>query len=123
MAYLHGSDQRQQLIADELSRQTAAALGGAESRPIGHATGTTAGEGIVTVNGPPGHVGADLVLSSSAPGKIRTRDRLLRRYRWRVAGRRLVSLYKPSSSSYCGWMLRMSRGVCLHWLTYWLTKI
>jgi integrase len=27
MAYLHGSDQRQQLIADELSRQTAAALG------------------------------------------------------------------------------------------------
>jgi integrase len=28
MAYLHGSDQRQQLIADELSRQAAAALGG-----------------------------------------------------------------------------------------------
>jgi integrase len=27
MAQLHGSDQRQQLIADELSRQTAAALG------------------------------------------------------------------------------------------------
>jgi integrase len=28
MAYLHGSDERQQLIAGELSRQTAAALGG-----------------------------------------------------------------------------------------------
>jgi hypothetical protein len=26
MAYLHGSDQRQQAIADELSRQAAAAL-------------------------------------------------------------------------------------------------
>ena len=28
MAYLHGSDERQQAIADELSRQVAAALGG-----------------------------------------------------------------------------------------------
>jgi hypothetical protein len=37
----------------------------------------------------------------SAPGRIRTRDPLLRRYRRMVAGRRLASPYKPSSSSYC----------------------
>lgn len=96
MAYLHGSGERQQ------------AGGGcaqaAESGPIGHATGTAAGESIVSVNGLPGHVLADLLFWSSAPGRIRTRDPLLRRYRWRVARRRLASLYGPSGSSYCGWL-------------------
>jgi hypothetical protein len=38
----------------------------------------------------------------SAPGRIRTRDPLLRRYHWRVVERRLTSLHEPSSSSYCG---------------------
>ena len=97
MAYLHGSDERQRAIADELSRQAAAAL----SAPNPGRSGTAAGEGIM-------NPAASLVVHvltwyfASAPGRIRTRDRLLRRYRWRVAGRRLVSLYKPSSSTYCG---------------------
>ena len=43
-----------------------------------------------------------------APGRIRTRDPLLRRYRWSVAGRRLASLYEPVTSSYCR---RLSEGV------------
>ena len=51
--------------------------------------------------GQPGRAFADLVFWLSAPGRIRTRDPLLRRYRWSVAGRRLVSLYKLSSCSYC----------------------
>jgi hypothetical protein len=43
MAYLRGSDQRQQAIADELSRQAAAALG--RPKPADQAcSGTAAGE-------------------------------------------------------------------------------
>jgi hypothetical protein len=41
---------------------------------------------------------------SSAPGRIRTRDPLLRRYRRSFAGRRLSSLCEPSSSIYCRWL-------------------
>jgi len=40
---------------------------------------------------------------TGAPGRIRTRDPLLRRYRPSVAGRRLTSLYGPSSSDYRRW--------------------
>ena len=39
----------------------------------------------------------------SAPGRIRTRDPLLRRHVRTVAGRRLASLYEPSSGYYCRW--------------------
>jgi len=38
---------------------------------------------------------------TGAPGRIRTRDPLLRRYRRSVARRRLASLYEPFASSYC----------------------
>jgi hypothetical protein len=40
---------------------------------------------------------------TGAPGRIRTRDPLLRRYIFTVAGRRLASVYEPSSSDYCRW--------------------
>ena len=40
---------------------------------------------------------------TGAPGRIRTRDPLLRRHIRAVAGRRLSSLYEPSNSSYCRW--------------------
>jgi hypothetical protein len=47
--------------------------------------------------------GTDLRFWYGAPCRIRTRDPLLRRYRWSVAGRRLTSPYEPSSSSFCRW--------------------
>jgi hypothetical protein len=40
---------------------------------------------------------------TGAPGRIRTRDPLLRRYIRRVAGRRLLSPYELSSSGYYRW--------------------
>jgi hypothetical protein len=42
-------------------------------------------------------------MKRGAPGRIRTRDPLLRRHIQPVAGRRLTSLYEPSSSSFYGW--------------------
>jgi hypothetical protein len=56
----------------------------------------------MNIAGQRSNVGTDLRFWYGAPGRIRTRDPLLRRYRWRVAGRRLASLHKASSSSYCG---------------------
>ena len=41
---------------------------------------------------------------TGAPGRIRTRDPLLRSYRRSVAGDRLTSLYEPFASSYCRWL-------------------
>jgi len=41
---------------------------------------------------------------TGAPGRIRTRDPLLRRYRRSVAGRRLLSLYGLSSCGYYRWL-------------------
>jgi hypothetical protein len=40
---------------------------------------------------------------AGAPGRIRTRDPLPRRYICSVAGRRLLSLYELSSSGYYRW--------------------
>jgi hypothetical protein len=40
---------------------------------------------------------------AGAPGRIRTRDPLLRRHIRTVAVRRLTSLYELSNSSYCRW--------------------
>jgi len=50
MAYVHGSDERQQAIADALSSRAAAEL----NRPGPRSSGTTAGEGIVSIIGQPG---------------------------------------------------------------------
>jgi hypothetical protein len=77
MAYLHGSDERQQAIADALSSRAAAELGRVRDDAIGHATGTTAGKGVVSINGQPGYWVIDLRFWS---GRIRTRDPLLRRH-------------------------------------------
>ena len=47
--YLHGGDERQQAIADELSRQAGSgAAGPVQDEAIGHATGTAAPVGIMT---------------------------------------------------------------------------
>ena len=46
---------------------------------IGHATGTAAGEGVVSITGQPGHVGIELRFWLRAPGRTRTCDPLLRR--------------------------------------------
>ena len=46
--YLHGGNERQQAIADELSRQAAEQLGRSKTKRIGHATGTAAPVGIMT---------------------------------------------------------------------------
>jgi hypothetical protein len=99
MAYLHGSDERQQVIADALSSR-GGRDGTVRDEAIGHAAGTAVGESVMNIAGQRSNVGTDLRFSCGAPGRIRTRDPLLRRYRWSVAGRRLTSLYKPSSSSY-----------------------
>jgi hypothetical protein len=76
MAYLHGSDERQQVIADALSSRAAAELGRSETRP----SGTTAGESVVSVAGQFGYVHLELRFGCGAPGTIRTRDPLLRRH-------------------------------------------
>ena len=47
-------------------------------------------------------------MKPGAPGRIRTRDPLLRRHIRSVAVRRLASLYEPSNSSY---YRRLSEGV------------
>ena len=44
-----------------------------------HAAGTAAGEGVMSIAGQPSHLGLDLRFWSGAPGRIRTRDPLLRR--------------------------------------------
>jgi hypothetical protein len=49
-----------------------------------------------TVEGP--QTSSDL---AGAPGRIRTRDPLLRRHIRTVAGHRLASLHEPSSGGYC----------------------
>jgi hypothetical protein len=43
------------------------------------------------------------VVQPGAPGRIRTRDPLLRRHIQTVVVRRLTSLYELSNSSYCRW--------------------
>ena len=48
-------------------------------KAIGHATGTAAGEGVVSITGQPGHVGIELRFWLRAPGRTRTCDPLLRR--------------------------------------------
>jgi hypothetical protein len=60
MAYLHGSDERQQAIADALSSRAAAELKPAWPGAIGHAAGTTAGEGVMNVAGQLGYVCREL---------------------------------------------------------------
>jgi hypothetical protein len=65
LTYLHGSDERQQTIADVLSRRAAAELNRPETKPFGHATGTATGEGVMKIAGQPGHVGIDLRFWSS----------------------------------------------------------
>ena len=75
LAYLHGSDERQQDIADALSSRAAAELNRPETRP----SGTAAGEGVVSITGQPGHVGIELRFWLRAPGRTRTCDPLLRR--------------------------------------------
>jgi hypothetical protein len=55
---------------------------------------------------PVGHLGSAVkrFRRSARPGRIRTRDPLLRSYRRSVAGCRLASLYRPSNSSFCSWL-------------------
>jgi hypothetical protein len=49
MVYLHGSNERQQAIADDLSRQAGSgAAGPVHGEAIGHATGTATAEGLVS---------------------------------------------------------------------------
>jgi hypothetical protein len=65
MAYLHGSDERQQAIADELSRQAAAALGGPNPGRSGTQRARRRGEPH-EANGRPGRTYADLVFCERA---------------------------------------------------------
>jgi hypothetical protein len=75
MAYLHGSDERQQVIADALSSRAAAEMGRSGPR-----LSSTAGEGIMRSARLPGDIRLELRFRRGAPGRIRTRDPLLRRY-------------------------------------------
>jgi hypothetical protein len=75
MVYLHGSDKRQQAIAEALSRRAAAELGRSGKR----GSGTPPLEGFVAGGARAGHVAAGLGFSLRAPTAIRTRDLLLRR--------------------------------------------
>jgi hypothetical protein len=87
LIYLHGSDARQQAIADTLSQLARNELQQgkvAKPRPgraeaIGHATGTATAQGFVALARNNGNMTADLVILICAPGRIRTRDPLLRR--------------------------------------------
>ena len=60
MVYLHGSNEQQQAIADEVSRQATEQLGRPETKP----SGTSAPDGIMTpcpiVGGPPDDLGLHL---------------------------------------------------------------
>jgi hypothetical protein len=55
----------------------------------------------MNIAGQRSNVGTDLRFWYGAPGRIRTRDPLLRRHIRTVAGRRPASPYEPSNSSYC----------------------
>jgi integrase len=78
MVYLHGSDERQQAIADALSRQAEDELGRSKKQQS-DAAGTAAAERIVSADYYPGYMRIDLGSWFCAPGRIRTRDPLLRR--------------------------------------------
>jgi hypothetical protein len=78
MVYLHGSNERQHAIADELSSQAAEHLGRSAAKPS-DATGTAAPDRIVTAGPILGKIMAELGVQSSAPTATRTRDLLLRR--------------------------------------------
>ena len=56
MVYLHGSDERQQVIADALSKRAARELGRSKTG----ASGTTAGQRFVSINNWSAPEGADL---------------------------------------------------------------
>ena len=78
--YLHGGNERQQAIADELSRQAGSgAAGQVYGEGIGHATGTTAPDSIMTACPFLGNTAAELGFRVCAPTATRTRDLLLRR--------------------------------------------
>ena len=52
----------------------------------------------------PGYACLELRFWSNAPGRIRTRDPLLRSYRHSVGRRRLLSPYELSSCGYYRWL-------------------
>ena len=79
MIYLHGTDERQRAIADGLSQLTIDAL---KRRPVGRsdAHSTEAAEHLVKINHLRADWAADVGFLMGAPGRIRTRDPLLRRH-------------------------------------------
>jgi hypothetical protein len=83
LIYLHSSDERQRVLAAAVGQAARAALGRAAT-----ASGT---EAQVKYHEP------------GAPGRIRTRDPLLRRRLSGVAGRRLESFYVAISCIDRGW--------------------
>ena len=82
MVYLHGSDERQQAIADELTKQAVVLLGRSKAKP----SGTAAPDGIMTMCSILGRISADLASWMCAPTATRTRDLLLRRHFRSVPG-------------------------------------
>jgi hypothetical protein len=102
MVYLHGSNERQHAIADELSRQAAEQLGQSAAKPS-DATGTAAPDGIVTACPILGRMMADLGVQFCAPTATRTRDLLLRRQSRIVVRRRPVRPDVPFIGSENGW--------------------
>jgi hypothetical protein len=83
MVYLHGSDKRQQAIADTLSQLAIDELKRGSNRsapaPRGGRSGTQTPRGFLTMDGSPRETGADLRRRGGAPTATRTRDLLLRR--------------------------------------------
>jgi len=85
MIYLHGSDERQHQIADnlsklateELKRAASARSGQASTKAIGHATGTESEASLLKIIRRRRETGPDLPVDTSAPSATRTRDLLL----------------------------------------------
>ena len=80
--YLHGGNDRQTAIANEVSRQAAEQLGRSKVK----SSGTAAPDGIMKTCPVLGKTLADLGLKMCAPTATRTRDLLLRRHFRSAAG-------------------------------------
>ena len=101
LIYLYSSAERQRALANEVGKNARAAL--SQPNDKSKRSGTRKARirrGLMNRSRQP----VTYMLSwdfTGAPGRIRTRDPLLRRYRRSVARRRLASLYEPFASSYC----------------------
>jgi hypothetical protein len=79
MVYLHGGDERQRTIPDAISKRASTELASRSRKGSGTQRARNPGECLMKIAGQARGMADDLGFWVGAPGRIRTRDPLLRR--------------------------------------------